>query len=302
MILRVLKEYNIKNLKKLNGFHNQIYEGRYLNKDIIIRVSNRRTPDEVIAEIEILNKIKKEVRIGEPILVNNKHYLLHDNKIIVFFNKVSGVNWFQTKLSGKTHFNAGKELGLLHHSMQKINNTQRMSYEKHPDIKLIINLKPMILMELEETLSIMETWRQKKFEYGLIHGDYLFSNLIYNNEEVTIIDFDDVEYNYYLYDVAVYLFYLLLGGDPSNIDVEPNIDVFNSFIAGYRSVNQVNILDFKKIQTLFRLRQLKLYATISAIPLEKQGEWQKNYIKLMEDQISHRAPFTTINYELLYNK
>jgi Ser/Thr protein kinase RdoA (MazF antagonist) len=100
----------------------------------------------------------------------------------------------------------------------------------------------------------------------------------------------------------VYLFYLLLGGDPSNIDVEPNIDVFNSFIAGYRSVNQVNILDFKKIQTLFRLRQLKLYATISAIPLEKQGEWQKNYIKLMEDQISHRAPFTTINYELLYNK
>jgi len=293
-----LTKLGIKHLKKLNGFHNEIYQGTYHSQDIIIRISNRRSREEILEEIEILLSLKDDVRIAFPVQVENQYVVTYQNSVICFFQRVEGQNWHETTLTLATHYEAGKELGLLHKHLQMYPKTSRKSFDQHPDVLLLKDAKAIYQEELANVLNRLTSKETTTNEYGLIHGDYLFSNLLYHNPKVTIIDFDDIEYNYYLYDVAVYLFYLLLGGNPLNIDVEHNIDIFRSFMKGYRSVNQITVFDFSILKDLFRLRQLKLLATITTkIDQKNYGDWQKNYIALCDKQLKENIDFIDIPYK-----
>ena len=296
-----LKSLGFKEITQLKGFHNLIYMASYLEKEIVIRVSSRRNYDDIKEEVILLNEIKDNVPVNEPVAIQGDYVIQKDHKILSFYKKVHGQQWHETTLTIKTHFNAGRACGLLHLELQKINHVHRHSFDQHPDLRLLEDAPHWVEKELNQTINALKNHDEKGNAYGLIHGDYLYSNLIYNHEDVTIIDFDDIEFGYYLYDIAVYLFYLLLGGDPSNMDIEPNIEVFKYFIKGYRSVNNQTTLDFSTIQTLFRLRQLKLYATISKTMKPNQlGDWQKKYLHTFEHQVKNDLAFIDIDYEMIY--
>lgn len=295
-----LKSLKIKNIRSLSGFHNEIYVGDYQGTETIIRVSTRRNKDEIVEEIKVLNQLKKYVNVGEPLKVENSYIFSFKDKQIVFFRKVQGKSWRETKLTYQIHFNAGRELGLLHSKLSELSEISRKSFAEHPDIILLETLPGLYKNELSRVMKELNLQKPRNKEFGLIHGDYLYSNLIYDNDKVTIIDFDDIEYGYYLYDIVVYLFYLLLGGDPENIDLLSNIEVFKYFIKGYRSLNSETVLDLSKIQLLFRIRQLKLLATITAKHKSLSlGEWQKKYLKLCDYQITNNLNFVDIDYSLV---
>jgi Ser/Thr protein kinase RdoA (MazF antagonist) len=297
----LLKEKGIKELKKLGGFHNVIYEGLYQDTPIIIRKSTRRTLSAIEEEVRILNTIGDDVHTIRPVKVGGAFVREHEDGVYAFFKKSDGLNWHETTLTDTTHYNAGKTLGLLHKAFQKMDRKKRASYDAHPDLKLIKSSIPFHKEETRKLLKTIASWDKPKNEYGLIHGDYLFGNLLYHGEDVTVIDFDDLEYGFYLYDVAVYLFYLLLGGNPKDIHKEPNIKVFKHFIKGYRSVNKQTNLDFDKLNTLFRLRQLKLLGTITkTMDASKHGGWQKAYIEMTNHQLEKDEPFVDIPYQSIY--
>ncbi len=300
MIVAFLESLGITNLNKLSGFHNEIFEGQYNEDMIIIRVSNRRTKVDITEEINVLNTIKNSVNIAEPYAINDTNVLSYDNSTIAFFKKIDALNWHETTLTNETHYQAGRALGTLHNALQKLTNVSRNTYDLHPDVRLLQSLDPLYKKQAKTLLEQLKNDHKKENEFGLIHGDYLFSNLMYHDEDVTIIDFDDLEYNYYLYDVAVYLFYLILGGNPADIDIESNKSVFKHFIKGYREVNNSTYLDLTKIQLMFKLRQLKLLATIkTAYKEENYGPWQKAYIVLCNRQFKHKEPFIGIDYTTL---
>ncbi|MFW5838826.1 MAG: phosphotransferase enzyme family protein [Bacillota bacterium] len=300
MIIPFIESLGITNITTLSGFHNQIFEGQYNDDAIIIRVSHRRSKEEILEEVHVLNTIKHAVNIAEPYAINNDYVLSYDHKAVAFFKKIDGLNWHETTLTDETHYNAGRALGTLHQALQKISNITRQSYDKHPDIKLLYNLDPIYQKQAETLLSQLKKDDKHDNEFGLIHGDYLFSNLLYHGKDMTIIDFDDIEYNYYLYDIAVYLFYLILGGNPADIDIQSNKNVFKNFIKGYRKVNPTTVLDFDKIHMLFKLRQLKLLATIkTTYNPNNYGPWQKAYIALCNNQFKHNENFIDIDYTTL---
>ena len=49
----------------------------------------------------------------------------------------------------------------------------------------------------------MLTHSKKPNEYGLIHADLHRGNFFYHEEKMTVLDFDDSCYHWYLYDVAI---------------------------------------------------------------------------------------------------
>ncbi|MFW5894375.1 MAG: phosphotransferase enzyme family protein [Bacillota bacterium] len=303
MIESYLRSLNIHSLKLLNGFHNRVYEGVYDNRPIVIRVSERRCRKAIEEEVRVLNHIKKKVSVGEPWRVGGNTVHTHQDKTLAFFKKAEGLNWHQVTMDASTHFHAGKTLGMLHKTMQELSDVKRESYYEHPDLKLLQGVNPVYDKVLENLLGNLESHRETPRTYGLIHGDYLFSNLLYRKDGLTVIDFDDMEYGYYLYDIAVYLFYLLLGGDPSSIDLEPNKEVFRHFMRGYRETFPTAQLDFTMIQSLFRLRQLKLLATIKrTMAPSNLGPWQKAYIALCDEQFHHDQAFVGIDYQSLYER
>lgn len=98
---------------------------------------------------------------------------------------------------------------------------------------------PLALEALsEEQAAILATAKARIFEaldrfgkgsdrYGLVHGDFLPENLLQANGKLSLVDFDDCGFGWYMMDMATALFFLL---------GEPQFDaVSNAFVDGYRS-------------------------------------------------------------------
>jgi Ser/Thr protein kinase RdoA (MazF antagonist) len=294
-----LHSLGIIEIQKLSGFHNQIYIGLYNNEKIIIRVSHRRTFTETMGEIHLLEDLSGLINVHKPMKVNHHYVIEKDQQVLSFYSFIEARDWRQTQLTSQIHYHAGMALGKIHLRTLGKNHYPRSRYDQHPDLKLVGSLGHSIQEVCADTLTKIKLMDKTNQSYGLIHGDYLFSNLLYQNQDVIVIDFDDIEYNYYLYDVAVYMFYLLLGGKPNQMDIEPNIEVFKNFMKGYRSVNKETFLAFNQIQTFFRLRQIKLYATIKAMDKSKRGPWQEQYIEMTDNQIKNKQDFIDIDYQAI---
>lgn len=289
-MIQKLESIGITNIQKLNGFHNLVYKGEWDHKTIIIRCSNRRSQTDIQHEIDVLLQLSTNIRFARPLSINGSYVLHVSGTIMSFYEYIDGSNWYETTLTEEVHFNAGKELGLLHLELMNL-KANRQEFMSHPDVKMADFSNQIVHNAYQELLETLTKYPRSPKEYGLIHGDYLYSNLMYQGDNVSIIDFDDMEYHFFLYDVAVYLFYLLLGGDPSNIEYPPNVLVFQSFIQGYRSVNDTVVFNYDLLNHLFRWRQFKLYFVIKGLPKESLGEWQLRYLALFEHQLNHKLPF-----------
>ena len=296
---KYLENLGIKDLKQLNGFHNLIYWGRYKDESIIIRLSQRRTKAEIMAEINLLKDLAHIIDTNKPVKVQGHYMYERKPYCISFYQYLDMKAWYQTKLTPSIHYLAGVALGKMHLYFMGKDVKDRKSYKEHPDIHLLKEAPGYMQKSLSTLLRTIDSIKKKPGTYGLVHGDYLFSNLLYKDDQVAVIDFDDIEYNYFIYDIAVYMFYLLLGGDPNDINHEDNQAVFVSFMQGYRSINQKTCLDFEYMNLFFRLRQLKLYATIYHMPKDRWGPWQKSYMALTEKQVKDNQVFIDIDYQKL---
>lgn len=287
-------EIEIVDLRKLDGFHNEVFIGRYDNIQVVVRVSKskRRTIDYILSEIKFLQLLRHKVNVVEPLYISGTSVFEQDDKVISLFKYVEGPKWHELEHTDAIIYQAGKQLALIHKiSSESEVIYNRYDYKEHNDIKLYLKnfSGAEFIEEYNEVISLIESI-SKKENYFLIHGDYLFSNIIYN-DGLTIIDFDDCEYGYYIYDIAVYMFYYLLGGNPLDMNIPLNRERFKTFMNGYKSVRDVDNLKFEDLNPFFRLRQMKLMGTIAEYQGESIGEWQKKFISSSLDRIKMRKDF-----------
>ena len=86
--------------------------------------------------------------------------------------------------------------------------------------------------------------------FGLIHADLRLANLLVEGDRTAIIDFDDLGFGWFLYDLATALSFL---------EERPDVpDLIASWLAGYRRVASVPADAEAEIWTLIMLRRLQL--------------------------------------------
>ena len=71
-----------------------------------------------------------------------------------------------------------------------------------PSNRKVLNLAAL---EIRERLAKLG---QNAESFGLIHGDLHFNNCKFDRGKIQVFDFDDCAWGYYLYDLAVNLYYL----------------------------------------------------------------------------------------------
>jgi Ser/Thr protein kinase RdoA (MazF antagonist) len=93
--------------------------------------------------------------------------------------------------------------------------------------------------------------------WGLIHADLRLANLLVDDAGlVSVIDFDDCGYGWYLYD---------LGAAVSFFEHEPQVpELVDGWLAGYRKVLDLPAADQDEIWTFILLRRLLLVAWIGS--------------------------------------
>ncbi len=92
--------------------------------------------------------------------------------------------------------------------------------------------------------------------YGLVHADTRLANLLVYDGSVSVIDFDDSGFSWYLYD---------LGTSVSFFEHAPEVPALvDSWLEGYRQAGQLSAQDQAEIWTFIMFRRLLLVAWIGS--------------------------------------
>lgn len=90
--------------------------------------------------------------------------------------------------------------------------------------------------------------------FGLVHADLRLANLLIDGDSVSVIDFDDCGYSWFMYDFATAV---------SFIEDHPDVPRMRArWIDGYQSIAPLSAEDIDILSTLVMLRRLLLVAWI----------------------------------------
>jgi Ser/Thr protein kinase RdoA (MazF antagonist) len=122
--------------------------------------------------------------------------------------------------------------------------------------------------------------------YGLVHADTRLANLLVDGGKVSVIDFDDSGFSWYLYDA---------GTAVSFFEHEPHVpDLIASWLDGYRRVLDLPAGDEAEIWTFILFRRLLLVAWIgshTAVDIARQlgAGYTRDSCDLAESYLSRFA-------------
>lgn len=92
--------------------------------------------------------------------------------------------------------------------------------------------------------------------YGLVHADTRLANLLVHNRSVSVIDFDDSGFSWFLYD---------LGTSVSFFEHDPSVPaLIDAWLTGYRRTGRLTSADEAEIWTFILFRRLLLVAWIGS--------------------------------------
>ncbi len=122
--------------------------------------------------------------------------------------------------------------------------------------------------------------------YGLVHADTRLANLLVHHGSVSVIDFDDSGFSWYLYD---------LGTAVSFFEHSPEVPALvDSWLAGYRRAGQLPAEDQAEIWTFIMFRRLLLVAWIGShqgvdIAAELGAGYTQGSCELAESYLTRHA-------------
>jgi Ser/Thr protein kinase RdoA (MazF antagonist) len=113
------------------------------------------------------------------------------------------------------------------------------------------------LGKLSDTLqSRLERFGKSKDHFGLVHADMRLANLLVASDDVTVIDFDDCGFSWYMYD---------LGSSVSFIEDHPLVpDMTDAWVNGYRSAASLSKEEEGELPTFIMFRRLLLVAWVGS--------------------------------------
>jgi Ser/Thr protein kinase RdoA (MazF antagonist) len=114
-----------------------------------------------------------------------------------------------------------------------------------------------VLARLDDTLRArLAAFGHGPERYGLVHADTRLANLLVHDGSVSVIDFDDCGFSWFLYD---------LGTSVSFFEHSPEVPALvDSWLTGYRRVAKLSAEDEAEICTFIMFRRLLLLAWIGS--------------------------------------
>lgn len=130
-------------------------------------------------------------------------------------------------------------------------------------------------------MSTLKNLDYGKESYGLIHGDINVGNFLVDHGAVTLFDFDECQYSWFVEDIAIQLFYLVyVYGDDSIDERHLQCQRFmEHFLKGYSKENTISDYELTLIPLFLRLREIIVYTGMyRSFDMSDINDWTKDYL------------------------
>jgi Ser/Thr protein kinase RdoA (MazF antagonist) len=156
-----------------------------------------------------------------------------------------------------------------------------------------------VLKRYGEVLEHLRRLPRGGESYGLIHQDaHGYNFFVDENGRITLFDFDDCVYSWYIYDISMALFYMIVNkDDPSAI----TRDFMSHFLPAYVSECELESRWLTEIPHFLKLREIDLYAVIhrSYDVDDLEDKWCKRYMDGRRERIEGGIPLVDFEFPAL---
>lgn len=155
--------------------------------------------------------------------------------------------------------------------------------------------EPVVRARYQATLGAIGALPRDASTYGLIHYDAHEGNFFMDDAgRITLFDFDDCAYHWYVCDIAMVLFYKVnMAGDAEAHAAE----FLPPFLRGYRAEADLAPNSLTHIPLFLTLREIDLYAAISHdLDSENLSGWTARYMDGRRARIEGGVPYLALDF------
>ena len=308
------------NINEIGNSANLIYELQNENNEYILRISKQAIDKlpKYEAEMDYINylfnnqaKVSKVIpsinnKLVEVIYNNNEYYF------VSIFEKAKGhlpeINddkeWNETLF-----YQWGKTMGEIHRLTKDYSPNKDVSTRSHWNEDIYFKGEYAVT---EEDSDVYSRWTEITKEinalpkgkdvYGLIHDDFHQYNFFLHNGNITVFDFDDCLYHWYICDIAIALYHALQTIHMHKVQerIKFGNKFFKSFLEGYSKENKIEEIWIEKIPLFLEYRRICSYSFASMLwKKEKLTEQQVEYVINMRYNIINKVPYVEIDFKKL---
>ncbi|MCM3710221.1 phosphotransferase [Sporosarcina luteola] len=290
-LLKILNELYPVELLTAQPVTNEMFRCTAKQGVYFARITNYKSYDEQLEEVMYTNFLNKEGLAVSPAIFSLRRNLVEKitlgNKelLSVLYRATSGIHLPREQWNADVLKELGRQIGRLHRFSKKFEEIHPVTYindwhdnEEYAFLKYIPEEESAIRETAQDVLSTIRRLPKNRSNYGLLHGDLWLENvLVDENSKLSLVDFQDCEKNFYIFDLAVPIYsaieYSFVGG--GNI-VDYGRDVAKAVIDGYQEENDLPAEMLEHLPLFIKLKEVFEYSMMHMY-------WNKE--KLTEEQI-----------------
>ncbi len=300
-------------VQELDGFENYIYSCNSPHGEAVLRIGHElhRNPAVTLAEIHWVNTLADQ-GVSVP-----RVYPSLQGELVEVVEAADG-SFFSAVLFEKApgrpprreDWNSGllRKVGSLLGRMHRVAKTYqpisaeviRPDWRKDMDgfaRKFLPPSEKVIIDRFESLTTHLDTLPVDPSGYGMIHQDVHGGNFFVNNGEITLFDFDDCTYAWFMYDVAMSLFYVLPHNCSSPEQVEYCRRCFGELMDGYAGENILDRYWFTRVRTFLKLREIDLYVAIHrSLDVNNLDPWAASFMTDRKYKIENDIPYVALDF------
>jgi len=301
-------------IELLDGFESFIYEYSYQERDFILRIGHslRRSPELIAGEVDWINYLAEGGASVSRAIYSQRGALVEaidDGQggqfLATAFVKAQGVPSWEIDWTAAFVEHYGQVIGRIHALTKDYIPTdpswRRPEWNSHGNLDLEDWLPPSesaALSKFQELMPHFNSLPKDRDGFGLIHQDAHGANFYVYEGQITLFDFDDCVYGWFIYDIAMVLFYAAMWEKDKTAFTS---DFMADFLRGYKRENQLDPRWLKELPYFLKLREIDLYAVIHrSMDVENLDDpWCQGYMSGRKEKIENGAPYIDFEWNSL---
>lgn len=290
-------------VESMDGFENLIYSYMIGDQKYVLRISHHdhQTYENILAELEFVNYLYENgAQVVTPVQSLNGKLAeeLESGFTASCFLFAEGRHATKEDVTPEMLQEYGRVIATFHKLAPDFEPEYRR-YAWDEDVlyssvhKYIPEESKGLIDQMMVMIDRLNQLPKTKEGYGMMHTDVHMGNFFIHDGKITVFDFDDSCYKWFISDIAIFLFYKIwFGYEEDTIDF-----LMTNFMKGYNEVYDLDEFWFKHFDEFLKFRRLVMCLVLyRSFDQENPPEFVTKFFERHLEATLHDRPMITLDF------